>query len=132
MCKSSNRKYRLMIMEQERQAAAARAQAAQAQAEQRALQEQAIALQQQQLEFQRQQQAYVEEHNKKLEELANRPPPPPPAPSAPTVITGGTAGMVSGDTQSAVDSRKKGRAALRIDLNAPQTAGATGLNVPRG
>jgi len=116
-------------MQQERIAAEARAQAARAQEEQRRIQEQALALQQQQLEFQKQQAEYQRQYDEKLAELANRPPPPPPAASA-TVVTGGMA--VADNTQNTVDSRKKGRQALRIDLNAPQMAGGTGLNVPRG
>lgn len=116
------------MIQSAQEAEAARQQAAQYQAEQQRIQEQAVALQAQQLAFQQQHGEYIRQQNETANELASRPPPPPPAPT-PIISTGG---MVSNDGQAELDSRKKGRAALRIDLNAPQTAGATGLNVPRG
>lgn len=116
------------MIQSAQEAELARQQAAQYQEEQKRIQEQAVALQQQQLQFQQEQAEYIKQQDAKNLELASRPPPPPPAPT-PIITTGG---MVGNDGQSELDSRKKGRAALRIDLNAPQTAGATGLNVPRG
>lgn len=66
------------------------------------------------------------------------PPPPPPAPppqmapAAPTLAAGSNQG---GDAErSAADSieaKKKGRKALKIDLQAGTTSG-TGLNLPKG
>lgn len=118
------------MMQSAQEAEVARQQAAQYQEEQRTIQQQAVALQAQQLQFQQEQAEYVRQTEEKMRELANRPPPPPAAPTA-TVATG-EGGTVADTIQDAVNSRKKGRAALRIDLNAPQTAGATGLNIPRG
>ena len=128
MCKTSNKATRLAIQAQERQAAEARVQAEQALAEQRRIAEDNQRLQQQQLQFQKEQAEYVKSTNAKMEELANRPAPPPPLPTA--VVS--TSMAEAGGTEDKVASRKRGRAALRIDLNAPQTAGNTGLNVPRG
>jgi len=132
LCKTSTRALRLQIAEQQRQAELARQEAEKARKAQEKIQKEALNLQKKQMGFQKQQAAYVKETDAKMAALAERPAPPPPPPAA-VVVTGGTAGMAAADnTQSAVDSRKRGRAALRIDLNAPQTAGGTGLNVPRG
>jgi hypothetical protein len=109
----------------------ARADAERHQAEQRQIQEKAVALQAEQLEFQKQQSVYVQEQDAKIEALVERPAPPPPPPPA-AIVTGAGQGMAADNEQANIDSRKKGRAALRIDLNSPQTAGGTGLNVPRG
>lgn len=84
----------------------------------------------QQLEFNRQQQAFAEEQARKNEEIAARPAPPPPPPAA-IQVTGGSVAD-SSDASDEVALRKKGRAALRIDMGSPQTAGATGLNIARG
>jgi len=123
----SNKKTKMLIQQQERIAAEQRAMAEAALQQQATLHSENKALQEKQLQFQKEQAEYVKETNKKMEELANRPPPPAPSASG-TVVTGG----MHDDTQSAVDSRKRGRKVLRIDLNAPQVAGDTGLNVPRG
>jgi len=122
-----------MIAEQQKQAEEARKQADKALKKQSELQTKAIKLQEKNLKFQKDQAEYVKQTEAKISELANRPAPPPPPPAA-VVVTGGNAGMAEAATEAEtnLESRKKGRAALRIDLNAPQMAGNTGLNVPRG
>lgn len=122
----SGKAARLQMIQSSIEAAAAREEAARYQEEQRLIQQQAMALQEEQMRFQQEQAEYIRQQQEEANKLASRPPPATPAGPA-VIVTGG-----SGDGQSAVDSRKKGRAALRIDLNAPQTAGSTGLNVPRG
>jgi len=123
----------MQIAAQQAEAEKARKASEKALKQQKKIQEQALNLQKKQLAFQKEQAAFARAQETKVAELAARPAPPPPPPAA-VVVTGGSAGMASAEdnTHSAVDSRKRGRAALRIDLNAPQTAGATGLNVPRG
>jgi hypothetical protein len=77
------------------------------------------------------QNAAITEALAKQVEIAERPAPPPPPPAA-VLVTGGTAAEVSAD-DSAIDIRRRGRGALRINMNAPQSGGgATGLNVPKG
>ena len=127
MCKTSNKAARLQIMEQQKQADAQRAQNEALLAQQAQIHQENIRLQQEQTAFQREQSAAAAARDAEMLKLASRPTPL--AASAPgTVITGGMDDGSGGE----VTSRKKGRASLRIDLNSPQVAGNTGLNVPRG
>lgn len=130
----SNRATRLQIIQQEKAAAEARAQAQQALEQQKKLHEENKKLQKEQLKFQKQQAAEAAKRDAELKKLAERPPPAPPPPPAAIAIgdDAGTVGTGGAEEQASVDSRRKGRSALRIDLNAPQVAGNTGLNVPRG
>ncbi|WP_043879577.1 hypothetical protein [Azorhizobium caulinodans] len=121
----------MQIALQQIQAEQARQEARVAQEEQRRLQEQALDLQRQQADFQREQAEYVRQTDQRMQELAERPAPAAPPPAA-TVLTGNAGTIGAAADQTAVESRRQGRRALRIDLNAPQMAGATGLNVPRG
>jgi len=125
LCKTSNKATRQAIAAQEHQAALARQQADAHMAEQRKMHAEATALREREMEFNRQQAEYVRTQNEEMMKLASRPTPMGASEGAGQVQTGS-------DDQSSLDSRKRGRAALRIDLNAPQTAGNTGLNVPRG
>ncbi|MET3601132.1 hypothetical protein [Martelella mangrovi] len=110
------------ILEQQKQAEAAR----QAQ-EQKALQ-----LREQELSFQKEQALYTKERQAKADAIAARP-------DAVTVsgASAGTVGEVMTNDMTAssddtVTRKKRGRGALRIDMNKPQSAGATGINIPQG
>jgi len=124
LCKTSNKGTRQAIAAQERAAAESRAQADRHMAEQRQMHAEATRLREQEMEFNRQQAEYVKAQNEEMMKLAARP--------TPAAASDGAGMVQAGSDQDSVDSRKRGRAALRIDLNAPQTAGNTGLNVPRG
>ena len=56
---------------------------------------------------------------------------PPPAPNAP-VAAPGPEGKEMSEQARAEAARKKGRAALRIDLSVGGVGGGSGLNVPQG
>jgi multidrug efflux pump subunit AcrA (membrane-fusion protein) len=90
---------------------------------------QALELQRQQLSFNQQQADYQAERDAKVQELMSRPAPPSPASAGEFRVSGD--GSNSSEDE-ALNSRRLGRRALRIDLNGPQTAGPTGLNIPRG
>lgn len=60
------------------------------------------------------------------------PPPPPPPPAPPTQMTPATTeGEATRSQSQSIEAKKKGRAALKIDLQTG-TQGGTGLNVPKG
>lgn len=127
MCKTSNKATRLAIMAAQAQAEEQRRQNELLLQQQQKIHEENLRLQQEQLEFQRKQAEEIAKREEEMLKLAQRPTPLP-ADGSGTVLTGGMTEL-SGDE---IKSRKRGRASLRIDLNAPQVAGSTGLNVPRG
>lgn len=60
------------------------------------------------------------------------PPPPPPPPAPPTQMAPAEAGSdATRSSSQSIDAKKKGRKALRIDLQTG-TQGGTGLNIPKG
>ena len=60
------------------------------------------------------------------------PPPPPPPPAQPLQMAPASAeDEASRSASKSLDAKKKGRAALKIDLQTG-TQGGTGLNVPKG
>lgn len=68
----------------------------------------------------------------KVQQVAERPDPPPPPPAA-VMVTGGSAADLAGEEGGIAEAKKRGRSALRIDMNAAQSgSNASGLNVPRG
>lgn len=101
-------------------------------AQQQSMHQQELKLSKRALNQQKAQNAAITDALAKQEAIANRPDPAP-APPAAVMVTGGTAADAASQDDSAIDVRRRGRGALRIDMNAPQTGGSqTGLNVPRG
>ncbi len=131
MCRNafrpSGRPARLAQIEAERQASLRHQAQMRAEQERQSIMQQNLALQREQNEFQQQQMQAVESQMQRATALAARPTPGP-AEDVGMVATGDT----SYDDRGEFDPRRKGRRGLRIDLSAPQQAGATGLNVPRG
>lgn len=91
-----------------------------------------LALTKRQLNEQKKNNEVIKKSIKTQLDIANRPDPAPPPPAA-VMVTGGTASGAEANDDTSIDARRRGRAALRIDMSAPQTGGgSTGLNVPRG
>lgn len=59
------------------------------------------------------------------------PPPPPPPPEQPIQMAPATSDEATRSASKSIEAKKKGRAALKIDLQTG-TQGGTGLNVPKG
>jgi hypothetical protein len=127
----SRRRLAAMKLEADAQAADQRARQDKILKQQQTLSDRELKLNKQALNEQKRQNAEIRTALAKQTEIAERPAPPPPPPAA-VMVTGGTAEEGAGD-DSAIDIRRRGRGALRIDMNSPQSGGgATGLNVPRG
>ena len=141
MCKNwfggSSRKQAAAIAEQTRIQAEIAAKQAEAEKKRQKTADAALKLQKKNEAFQREQAKKQEERQAKLDEIAARPDPvtvaPPPPP--PAVVTNGQStdsDFNVEEDEDNVDTRRKGRRSLRIDLSGPSNAGGTGLNVPVG